>query len=248
MSSEANDHLRSLALAGACAAFVGIPTLGSVFGPGEQTQQYDTVITPPDYAFAVWAPIFAGCAVSTIGQCRRGGRGDPMSRRTGWPLIGAYAANTAWSLAAQSGRFQLTPFLLPVATACAAAAHVRLQPVRPATGWAATTPASTGLLLGWTALASTVNIAAGAIAAGADQTAPRTVAASTAGLLAASGVVAGAVAASRRGGLPLALASGWGLLTTAFRSSRPRSVRIAAAAGATAIALATAKRSSLPSK
>ncbi|GIE36939.1 hypothetical protein Ait01nite_099840 [Actinoplanes italicus] len=238
MSQDFHDRLRSLVLAGSCVAFVATPTLGALIGEGEQTRRYDTVITPPDYAFAVWGPIFAGCLASTVVQCLPGGRSDPVSRRAGWPLIGAYAVNTAWSLAAQRDRFELTPYLLPVATACAAVAHIRLQGTRPRTGWASATPASTGLLLGWTALASTVNIAAGAVAAGTDRTAPRTVTASAIGLLAASAAVAAGVAVSRRGGTTLALASAWGLLTTAATRGRPRSIRLAAAAGATAIAAA----------
>ena len=121
-----DDNFRSFALASSCAAFVAVPCLGALFGRGEQTERYDTVITPPDYAFAVRGPVFAGCVASTVAQCLPGGRGDPMSRRTGWPLAGAYAANTAWSIAAQSGRFALTPALLPVATAFAAAAHGRV--------------------------------------------------------------------------------------------------------------------------
>ncbi len=235
-----NDQARSLALAGACTAFVTVPLLGPLLGRGEQTKRYDTVITPPDYAFVIWAPIFAGCALSTIGQCLPSGRSHPVSRRSGWPLAGAYAMNTAWSLAAQGDRFIATPVLLPAAAAFAAAAHTRLQRVTATSAWTAVTPASTGLLLGWTALASTVNLAAAKIASGAGRTAPRTVAASTAGLLAASGAVAAGVSRSRRGTLSLALASGWGLLTTALTSSRPRSVRTAAAAGAAMIAMATA--------
>src|SRR5688572_11219951 len=101
------DTVRTVALASSCVAFVAVPCLGALLGRGEQTQRYDTVITPPDYAFAVWAPIFAGCAASTVAQCLPGGRGDPMSRRTGWPLTGAYAVNAAWSLAAQADRFGL---------------------------------------------------------------------------------------------------------------------------------------------
>jgi hypothetical protein len=197
-------------------------------------------ITPPDYAFVVWAPIFAGCAMSTIGQCLPSGRRHPVSRRSGWPLAGAYALNTAWSLAAQSDRFMATPFLLPAAAAFAATAHLRLQRVTTTTAWTAITPASTGLLLGWTALASTVNIAAARIASGTIRTAPRTVAASAAGLVAASTALAAGVARSRRGALPFASASGWGLLTTALTSSRPRGVRMAAAVGATMIAVAAA--------
>jgi hypothetical protein len=101
---------------------------------------------------------------------------------------------------------------------------------------ATVTTVSTGLLLGWTVLASAVNIAAGALVAGASKTSPRTVASSAAGLLVVSGAVATTIAASDRGWLPLAAASGWGLATTAATTGRPRPVRVAAALGAAAIA------------
>lgn len=228
------DRDRTLALAGSCAALIAVPNLGALLGRGEQTDRYDTAITPPDYAFAVWAPIFAGCAASTVGQCLPAGRTDPMSRRTGWPLAGAYAVNAAWSLAAQTGRFALTPYLLPAAAALAATAHIRLQSAPRATGLLAITPASTGLLLGWTTLASAVNI----VAARADRTAPPVTAAATAGLIALSAGVAAVVARSRRGGRAIALATGWGLGTLAGMRSRPRFVRRAAALGAVAVAAA----------
>ncbi|MBM2619895.1 hypothetical protein JIG36_30725 [Actinoplanes sp. LDG1-06] len=235
MDARRKDRARSLALASSCAAFVAVPCLGALLGRGEQTDRYDTVITPPDYAFAVWGPIFASCATSTVGQCLPGGRGDPVSRRTGWPLAGAYAVNAAWSVAAQTDRFSLTPYLLPVATAFAAAAHGRVQRVSGASGWAAATPVSTGLLLGWTALASVVNVAAGAVASGAPKSSPRNVAASTAALIAASTAVSASVVRSRRGGVPFALTAAWGLATTALSRGRPRAVRLAAAAGAIAV-------------
>jgi hypothetical protein len=238
------DMRRSIALGSACAGFVTVPTLGPLLGGGEQARRYDTVITPPDYAFAVWAPIFAGCMANTIGQCRPSGRSRPASRRTGWPLAGAYAANALWSVAAQT-KFALTPVLLPVATGFAAAAHVRLQQVPDATRAAPINVLSTGLLLGWTALASTVNLAAGALVLGAERTSPRMVATSTAGLLAASGGLAAAVAASRNGSIPLAVASGWGLSTTALARSRPLGVRVAAAAGVVLIAAGAAWRTAM---
>jgi hypothetical protein len=237
----AKDKLRSWALTAACAGFVAIPNVGALLGRGEQTRRYDTVITPPDYAFVVWAPIFAGCLASTVAQCRAGERIQPAARRTGWPLAGAYAVNAAWSLAAQSGRFALTPALLPVATACAATAHVRLQRTGTPTSGAVRTSFSTALLLGWTALASVVNIAAGAVLAGAEKTSPRTVAVSTAGLLVASAVVSGGVARSDNGRLPLAAAAAWGLVTTAASSRRPLGVRAAAALGAAGVIAAAVK-------
>jgi hypothetical protein len=236
------DVERSVALATTCAAFVAVPTLGAAFLRGEQTDRYDTAITPPSWAFAVWAPIFGSCLVSTVGQCLPEGRAGAMSRRAGWPLAGAYAVNTAWSIAAQTDRFALTPYLLPVATALTATAHVRIQQAPPAKGLAAVTPVSTGLLLGWTILASAVNV----VAARADRNSPPVVRAATGGLLAVSALVAAAVVRTRRGGLPIALASGWGLGALATMRSRPRGVRLAAVAGAAVIGSATLARKAFP--
>lgn len=238
MQPIAKDSLRSWVLGAACAGFVGVPCLGALFGEGEQTRRYDTAITPPDYAFAVWAPIFAGCLAATVAQCRSEGRDQEVSRRTGWPLAGAYAVNAAWSLAAQTGRFALTPVLLPVATTGAAVAYTRLQHVRSRTTAAAATSVGTGLLLGWTALASVVNIAASR----ADRSSPVAVRVSTAGLLAVCGVVAAVVGRSERGAVPVAAASGWGLATLAASEGKPGVVRTAAALGAASVALATAQR------
>ncbi|TQS42582.1 hypothetical protein [Cryptosporangium phraense] len=229
MSTE--DGLRTVALVGACAAFVVVPNVGS----DERTERYDTVITPPDYAFAVWAPIFAGCVLSTVGQALPGGQA--VSRATGWPLAGAYALNAAWSLAAQTDRFAATPVLLPVAAGLALVAHARQQGLPAARGLAGVTPVSTGLLAGWTTLASVVNVAAGANLAGASAGSPRTVARSAAALVAVSGAVAVGVATSRRGALSLAAAAGWGLITLALTPGRPRSVRWSAAAGASAVGM-----------
>lgn len=224
------DLLRSAALRCACAGFVAVPVLGPLVGGGEQSRRFDTVITPPDYAFAIWAPIFACCIASTVEQSRPGARSGPLSRRTGWPLAGAYAANALWSVAAQT-RFALTPVLLPIATACAATAHARLQDHAQPAGQARATVVSTGLLLGWTALASTVNLAAGALLLGVDTTSRRTLLGSTAGLAAASGLLTAAAAVSRRGSVPLATAAAWGLLTTALTPGRPPAVRLVSAGG-----------------
>lgn len=117
-----SDRLRSVVLAASCAAFVAVPNIGALVGRGERTDRYDTVITPPPYAFAVWAPIFTACAADTVAQCTTAGRERASSRRTGWPLAAAYVANTAWSLAAQTDRFRYTPLLLLTATASAALA------------------------------------------------------------------------------------------------------------------------------
>lgn len=51
-----DDDLRSIALVSTVRPSSPTPVLGALVGDGEQTARYDTVITPPDYAFAVWAP------------------------------------------------------------------------------------------------------------------------------------------------------------------------------------------------
>lgn len=233
-----NDLIRSVALGSACAAFVAIPNLGALIGEGEQTAPYDTVITPPDYAFAVWGPVFAGCVADTVIQCRAPGRHRASSRRTGWPLAGAYALKSLWSIASQTRHFELTPLLLPAATGLTALAYRRLQHVPDP---ARSTVVSTGALLGWTSLASTVNLAAGSLLLGAGKDSRRTVNTCTAGLLAACAGIVSIVATSRRGAGAVATTSCWGLLTTAISRRRPRQVRLAAGAGAAAIA-ATAIR------
>ncbi len=228
-----HDRLRSIVLTSGCAAFVLVPTLGPVLtGRGEQTGRYDTVITPPDYAFAIWAPIFLGCGIDTVRQCLPGHRHSEAARRSGWPLAGAYATNALWSLAAQAGRFGFTPFLLPLATTFAASAYARLQQVEPNSRQTWDTSASTGLLLGWTSLASTVNISAGTQLLGARRDSPRVIGLSTAAVLASGSALAAAVQRSRRGFLPLTTAAAWGLISTATDRRRPRRVRLGAAVSA----------------
>ncbi|MDG4833660.1 hypothetical protein O7627_30765 [Solwaraspora sp. WMMD1047] len=110
-----------------------MPTLGPLLaGTEEGAEAYDTEITPPDYAFAIWGPIFAASAANAIQQAIPANRVAATNRRSGWWLAGAYSANAAWSLAAQSGRFRWTPYLLPVATGLAAQAYRRQQAEQPA--------------------------------------------------------------------------------------------------------------------
>lgn len=217
------------ALLGAAMAQVLVPTLGPVLaGTREGADRYDTVITPPDYAFAIWAPIF-GASLATAARPR--GAVDPTTGR--W-LAGAYALNAGWSVAAQSDRFAATPVLLGASVGCAAAAFGRLQ--RP--GGDPVAAGATGLLLGWTALAATVNVFA-AVRAGGGSPAPAVAAAAAGGVAA---LAAATVAGSRRGWLPLAAATAWGLATTAGDGSRPRFVRAVAAAGAAAVTVAAVGR------
>ncbi|MCY1158637.1 MAG: hypothetical protein MOP51_1661, partial [Citricoccus sp.] len=65
--ASAADRVRSLAVAASAAALVLVPTLGPLLaGTEEGAAEYDTEITPPDYAFAIWAPIFLGTTANAV--------------------------------------------------------------------------------------------------------------------------------------------------------------------------------------
>jgi tryptophan-rich sensory protein len=226
------------ALAAACTGLVLVPNLGALLGPGEQTDRYDTVVTPPDYAFVVWAPIFAACAADAVGRWRRPGDAPVSDHATALPLTVAYTLNTAWSVTAQTDRFRFTPALLTGAAASAALAHRRVQAqVRPRPS----TVLATGLLLGWTSLASAVNLAADVVRRGVPRESTPAVATGALGVGAVTTLLAGTVARSRYGALPLAASAGWGLLTAAADHRRPAGVRLLAAASAAALAAAATR-------
>ncbi|MEV4347386.1 hypothetical protein AB0J83_23265 [Actinoplanes sp. NPDC049596] len=117
----------------------------------------------------------------------------------------------------------MTPYLLPAAAALAATAHVRLQAAPPpASRLTALVPVSTGLLPGWTTLASVINV----VAARSDRDSPR----ATAVLPLAAAALAWAALRSPRGGRAVALASGWGLTTLAATRRRAVVTRLTAIA------------------
>lgn len=232
------SDIRTFALSTAALAVTAVPTIGPLLrGTGEQTDRYDTSITPPDYAFAVWAPIFAGI-LANAGQATIPNRRNlPDNAATGWPLTAAYTLNTLWSVAAQSDHFAYTAALLPAAVVATGVAYRRLQDISQPAG---TTSASTGLLLGWTSLAATVNLSAATQLLGAQAGSRTSIRLSALAAATTATALAVSVSRSRRGFVPLASASTWGLATTALDRRRPVLTRVVAGAGAAAIAVSAA--------
>jgi hypothetical protein len=236
----AGDRLRTLAVGTSAAALVLVPTLGPlVAGTEEGAEAYDTEITPPDYAFAIWAPIFAATTAQAIQHATR--PTAEVNRRTGWWLAGAYTANTCWSLAAQTDRFRYTPYILPVAAGLAAVAYLRAQGI-PARGAERVAPHSTGLLLGWTTLASVVNAFAVQRSGRLASTRQSGRDAARLALVGAAGALGAAVAGSRNGYASLAAAGTWGLATSAANPERQRATRRVSAAGAGLVAATAAAK------
>jgi hypothetical protein len=223
------DRLRCAALGASTAAMILVPTLGPVLaGTEEGAEEWDTDITPPNYAFAIWAPIFLSNAAGTVQHLRN--PSSEANRRHGWWLAGAHAANAVWSLVAQSGRFRYTAAVLPVAATLAAQAHRRLQH-----GDAGIAPHSTGMLLGWTSVASVVNVVA-------VRGRPLSARATASVVVGAAALLSTVVATSRRGYVAVAAAGGWALVTNALNPRRTRTGRAANALGATLLAATTVRR------
>lgn len=240
IETTALDRVRVLAVLATATTQVLLPLAGTRLGlrpNGEVSSRHPTPITPPDGAFTIWLPIFASCTASAIIAALPGHAGREVHRRTGWYLAGAYAATTAWSYLEQSERFTATAFVLPLVVAAAGAAHARLQTTTP-TGTDRLVAISTGLLTGWTALAAAVNVAAVLASRGADLSTPRATTALAGAVLSVAASVSAAVGRSRRGGMPLAAATSWGLATLAA-TTRSNAIRASAATSAAAL-IATA--------
>lgn len=231
------DRWRSAAVVTSAGALIGIPLLGPVVaGTREGADEFDTEITPPGYAFAVWAPLFAATAGNAIQHTMH--PDSAMNRRTGWWLAAGYATTALWSVAAQSGRFRYTPYILPTATALISVGYARAQRPTPERRSDQIPASSAGLLLGWISVASIVNAFATrrrgtwSTTTRTGRRRARTAVATSAAVL--SGIIAG----SRRGTASVAATSGWAFMTSAANPERNTSTRVLSAACAALIAIA----------
>ncbi len=217
------DRVRTAALLAATAAQVVVPVIGPLLGQSEiaeVSKRTKSIVTPPDWAFGVWGPIFTGSAATAVVQALPTQRTAPASRRAGWWLAAAAGGNALWEWVAQSGRYRATPPILWGIVAAAGAAHVALQRVEP-TGQARLATGSNGMLLGWTSLAASINTAdvlLNVLDIDPDTRRGRLLSLGLVGG-AAAGVTA-AVAASRRGAAAVASTTSWGLSTLAANTPR----------------------------
>src|SRR6478609_8681383 len=221
--ANGSDRLRSGALIAATAAQVVVPIIGPLLGQrpvGEVSKDTPSIVTPPDWAFGVWGPIFAGSAATAVVQALPGQRSEPASREAGWWLAAAAAGNALWEWVAQSGRYRATPPILwGIVAAAGAAHHVLQRSDRSAASRLA--GAGNGLLLGWTSLAASINTADVLLDLLRIDPDSRRGRALSLGLIAAAAAgVTGIVAASHRAAASVAATTTWGLSTLAATTAR----------------------------
>lgn len=71
------------------AAAVGGGFLAGVSGDYGSASQSQSLVLPADYAFAIWAPIYAGVLGQAVYQALPSQRQNPLLRRTGWAAAAA---------------------------------------------------------------------------------------------------------------------------------------------------------------
>ena len=122
----------------------------------------DPPIIPARYAFAIWAPIYAGCLAYAIYQAFPSDANRALLRRAGWWTACAFAATTAWLIAAQRvERIWLTVALLgTIVASLTMAARVLSaeKPPSPIDEYLIALPID--LFFGWTSVAVFANTAA----------------------------------------------------------------------------------------
>lgn len=127
---------------------------------GEIATRFPSLVIPAGYAFAIWGPIFLLGLIYAAYQMAPSRREDPLLRRVGWPLAGAFLLNGVWEVSVLLRQPVLLQVIIAGILVCAAVAFVRL--VRSDAGalgragrWLVTP--TVALLFGWITAANVVS-------------------------------------------------------------------------------------------
>jgi hypothetical protein len=206
------DVLRQMTVAVA----VGGGFLVGVSGDYGDAAAGPSLVVPANYAFGIWAPIYAGLFSHAVYQALPARRRDPVLRRTGWATACAVGLSGFWVWAQDNTGLELS--LIAVTVAASVTGYVRAAPVQKSEvasacdRWLVRAPL--GLFSGWITVATVAGGGEALLAAGIS--APGAEAWSTAALLAA-GAVGSTVAWLRPVSLAYATAVTWGLAGVAVR-------------------------------
>jgi hypothetical protein len=98
--ARTSDRLRAVVVAVMAVLQVTSGLLVPVLWPSLSTRNISDAnmsqITPAGWAFSIWALIYAGCLALAIYQLLPSQQPRQVHRRSGWWLVTAFAASTAW--------------------------------------------------------------------------------------------------------------------------------------------------------
>ncbi|WKL56024.1 hypothetical protein Q1W73_09955 [Asticcacaulis sp. ZE23SCel15] len=176
---RATDGLQALSLLILAVAQIVSAQLPFMLGWPEtvasQARAVETPLTPAGYSFAIWGVIYLWSLVFAIWQILPRQLHHPVVRRAGWPIAGAFAANTLWSWwVPQNGVDAVSFLIIAAGVTCACAAMLNLVRSEILLTRAEDTlmlmPVS--LLAGWVSAAAFVNAASAVRLYGIDQLDP----------------------------------------------------------------------------
>ncbi len=158
MDSNAKRDLARLAATVVGALF---QVLAPVVVPiGAIAKETPSLVIPADYTFAIWGPLFLLCLAYAAYQALPANGQNPLLRRVGWFLAGAFFLNGMWEVLVPLRQPVVLQALLAGIFACLAVGYVRL--VRSDRGvwnradrWLVALPL--GLLFGWITAANVVS-------------------------------------------------------------------------------------------
>jgi len=160
------DHVRPIAVAvTAVAQVLSAPVTLLLLGPradtGAISDANNNPVTPAGYAFSIWGLIYLACLALAVYQLLPRQRGRAVHRRTGWWLVGAFAASAAWVPVFSTRIIWISQIILVGLVACLAVAVTRLTASGPAGSFAerALLRLPVAVYLGWALLASAAGFA-----------------------------------------------------------------------------------------
>jgi benzodiazapine receptor len=158
--ARTSDRVRAIFVALTAVAQVVVGSFGGS-NTGSISDANASPVTPAGWAFAIWILIYAGCLALAAYQLAPSQQQRRVHRRSGWWLVGAFAASTVWVPIFGAQVLWLAQILIILLTVCL---------VFAARGFLLTGPAATageiGLLrlpvmlyLGWATVATAAGFA-----------------------------------------------------------------------------------------
>ena len=213
------------------------PPAGLNIGEIANTILQDVLITPANYAFAIWGLIYLGLIAYGIYQLRPTVHGNPTIRRVDFLLIIACFAQVAWVYLFTLRLFWLSVVAMLIILLSLIRAYLHLnigrEQVSRQRRWMAHVPFS--VYLGWISVATIVNIASALYISGWDgwgiSAAGWTV------VMLVVGAAIGAIVAIQRADVAFTLVFIWAYVAIAMRQLDKPAIRITALVAAIVLAV-----------
>ncbi len=133
---------------------------GALVPVGAFAREVPSLVIPAGYAFAIWGLIFSLSLVYAAYQMLPSKRADPLLRRMGWPLAGAFILNGVWEVCVPLRQPVLLQVIIAGIFACSAIAFIRFvrserSTLKGVDRWLVAP--TVGLLFGWITAANVVS-------------------------------------------------------------------------------------------